>query len=141
MKLIKGFSEFINESFDNSTEDELRSMGFPVLSEWRASMPIDFDYILQYTPDEVKEIFMEAATSTAHSIDIELDSVEIDDWSESDVFINGEDEEDGLDYDCEASIRFRFKTDITDEVELERVLTTEFPQNIFMGVDELSKLD
>jgi hypothetical protein len=141
MKLIKGFSEFVNETFDGSAEDELGSMGFLVLSEWRASMQIDFDYILQYTPDEVKEMFMEAATSTVDSIEIDLDSVEIDDWSESDTFLNGEDEEDGLDYGFTAAIEFRFKTDLTDESELEYLLTNEFPQNVFMGVDELSKLD
>jgi hypothetical protein len=124
-----------------SQEDELGSMGFQVTKNWRASMPIDFDYIIQYTPDEVKEIFMEAATSTVESIDIDLDSVEIDDWSESDVFLNGEDEEDGLDYGFSASIEFRFKTDISDEAELEYTLTNEFPQNVFMGVDELTKLD
>ena len=145
MKHLKLFESFAKELAQMtgpvSQEDELGSMGFRVTKNWRASMPIDFDYIIQYTPDEVKEIFMEAATSTVESIDIDLDSVEIDDWSESDVFLNGEDEEDGLDYGFSASIEFRFKTDISDEAELEYTLTNEFPQNVFMGVDELTKLD
>lgn len=121
-------------------EDELGNMGFPVEREWSASMPIDFDYILQYTAAEVKQIFMEAA-GDLDSIQIDPDSVELDEWSESDVFLNGEDEEDGIDYGFSVSIEFKFKTDLTDESELEYILTNSFPQNVFMGVDELTKLD
>lgn len=139
-QLIKGFTQFVNEGIDRTDKDELSGMGFAADSEWSASMPIDFDYLLQDTATEVKSVFMDWAPEV-DSIQIDMDSVELDEWSESDMYLNGEDESDGIDYGFSVSIHFKFKTVLTDESEIEYILTNAFPQNVFMGVEDLTKLD
>lgn len=138
-KIIKGFQQFVNENIERAEQDELGSMGFPTDREWAVSMPIDFDYLLQDTAAEVKSVFMNWAPEV-DSIQIDMDSVELDEWSDRDIYLNGEDESDGIDYGFSASIHFRFKTALTDESEIEYILTNAFPKNVFMGVEDLTKL-
>ena len=124
---------------ENANLNRLRQLGIAD-HEWRASMIIDFDYIYDGTPDGVKALFMESAKN-AGEVKINLESVDIDDWTDENTEWFNEDGEIEIDYGLQASIYFTFTTSLTNESQIKEALESTFPNNIFMYVDELSRLD
>jgi len=124
---------------ENANLNRLRQLGIAD-HEWQASMVIDFDYIYDGTPDGVKALFMEHAQN-AGAVKINLESVDIDDWTDENTQTTDEDGETGINYGFQALIYFTFTTPLTDYHQIKESLESTFPNNVFMYVDELSRLD
>jgi len=123
----------------SSNLDRLRQLGIAD-HEWDASMFIDFDYLYNDTPTYVKSVFMDHAENVA-SINIDLTSVDIDDWTEEDTRTTDEDGEiEDIDYGFSALIYFTFTTDLTDPDQIKDILENSFPNNVFMYVQDLERV-
>ncbi|PHX62559.1 MAG: hypothetical protein CK551_10615 [Planctomycetaceae bacterium] len=102
-------------------------------SHWLAEMDIDISYIVQDTPNEIMEVFMDHAQDLEDGrIQIDLDSVNIDEWTEEDVVSTDEDGNEEIDYGFSAQIFFEFKSSIQDREEIMSILEASFPRNIFI---------
>ena len=124
--IVKRFTQFVNE---NHMSD--RQVGG---SHWLAEMDIDISYIVQDTPNEIMEVFMDHAQDLEDGrIQIDLDSVNIDEWTEEDVVVStDEDGNEEIDYGFSAQIFFEFKSSIQDREEIMSILEASFPRNIFI---------
>jgi hypothetical protein len=95
-------------------------------------MDIDISYIVQDTPNKIMQVFMDHAQNLEdRRIQIDLDSVNIDEWTEDDVVSRDEDGNEEIDYSFSAQIVFEFKSLIQDREEIIWLLEASFPGNIF----------
>lgn len=123
MKYLKLFEE---HSFDPETE--LKSLGLFDVYKWRANAEIE-PRQLYNTPDEIKSYFIDWAKTvdTSAIYDINIDSIEMDEWSKSDL----------KDPYFEAHIEFEFSSNISDESEMYNTLEGMLPGRLLNLLSEV----
>lgn len=128
-KYIKLFEEHDEEDLR-----QLRDLGL-ANTDWEVRLEIDYYFAGNYTPIAVKDAFIDYVVPAIlkAGYQINLDSIEIDDWTPNDY--------EGEEFDRQDFLEFRLENASTDYDTVYDWLDEVIPGRVFSGIDSLDEIN